>query len=196
MDFLEINKKAKENELMKINVGYLTVEEATDSIRDGLNIDPLIETAESHNITCEDDAKNALSMSMQARKLKKTLEETRLNIVRPHIDFQRAINQIVKEYTSKLESIETRLKGKLEAWLELQSTFNQNFSEMVMEVDDGKLSQVTSWTFELEDLSKVPQEFLTLDEKKVKEKIKKGIREIPGLKIFEKTNVTMRIKND
>lgn len=196
MDFLEINKKVKENELMKINVGYLTVEEATDSIRDGLNIDPLIETAESHNITCEDDAKNALSMSMQARKLKKTLEETRLNIVRPHIDFQRAINQIVKEYTSKLESIETRLKGKLEAWLELQSNFNQNFSDMVMEVDDGKLSQVTSWTFELEDLSKVPQEFLTLDEKKVKEKIKKGIREIPGLKIFEKTNVTMRIKND
>lgn len=196
MDFLEVTKKAKENELMKVNVGYLTVEEATNSIRDGLNLDPLIETAEKHNITCEVEAKNALSMSMQARKLKKSLEESRLNIVRPHIDFQRAINQIVKEYTSKLESIEVRLKGKLEAWLELQANFNQNFSEMVMEVDDGKLSQITTWTYELEDLSKVPLEFLALDEKKVKEKIKKGIREIPGLKIFEKTNVTMRVKND
>lgn len=196
MDFLEVNKQVKKNELMKIEAGGITVDEATQSLMEQINIEPLIEKAVGFKITCDTDAQQALSMGMQARKLKKTLEESRMRIVRPHLDFQRAINSIVKEYTKKLESIETNLKGRLETWLEAQAPFENNYADMIVEVEDGKLTQKKTWDFEIEDISQVPEEYLAIDERKVKEKIKKGIRSIPGLKIFEKNQINMRIKND
>ncbi|MCX4310175.1 MAG: hypothetical protein OSJ28_07740 [Desulfovibrio sp.] len=48
------------------------------------------------------------------------------------------------------------------------------------------------WTFELEDLAMVPADFLMLDEKKVRAAIKAGVREIPGLKIFEQKSMVIR----
>ena len=48
------------------------------------------------------------------------------------------------------------------------------------------------WTFELEDLAMVPADFLMLDEKKVRAAIKAGVREIPGLKIFEQKSMAIR----
>ena len=192
MDFLEINKQLAK----KKNEPSLCVQEATESIRERIDIEPIIQAGEAHEITCEEDAKQALSMSMQARKLRKTLEESRTKIIKPHLDFQRAVNQLVKDYTAKLEQIEQRLKGKLEAWLDAQSSFENNFTNLLMEVDDGVATKKSTWEFEIEDFSKIPREYLTLDEKKVKDKIKKGIREISGLRIYEKNNLTMRVKND
>jgi hypothetical protein len=43
------------------------------------------------------------------------------------------------------------------------------------------------WDYELVDLSKVPVQFLCLDTTKVGQAVKAGIREIPGIKVFEKT---------
>ena len=51
----------------------------------------------------------------------------------------------------------------------------------------------SSWEFEIEDINKVPREYLTLDEKKVKDDLKMGIRNIPGLKIYEKTYTKTRV---
>lgn len=48
------------------------------------------------------------------------------------------------------------------------------------------------WTFEVTDLSKVPAEFLMLDEKKIRAAIKTGTRSIPGLNIFEQKSVAIR----
>lgn len=48
------------------------------------------------------------------------------------------------------------------------------------------------WTFELQDLSKVPAEYLKLDEVKVRQKIAEGAREIPGLRIFQDTSLSLR----
>jgi len=40
------------------------------------------------------------------------------------------------------------------------------------------------WSFALEDLSQVPREYLVLDEKKVRQAIRAGERNIPGLSVF------------
>lgn len=48
------------------------------------------------------------------------------------------------------------------------------------------------WTFEVVDESQVPREFLALDEKKVKAALAAGSRQIPGLKIFQETRITVR----
>lgn len=48
------------------------------------------------------------------------------------------------------------------------------------------------WTFEVEDAGKVPREFLCVDEKKIREAIRSGAREIPGVRIFQDLSVAVR----
>ncbi len=45
----------------------------------------------------------------------------------------------------------------------------------------GKATQVTTWTFKVTDPAKVPAEYLVVDERLI------GIRQIPGVEIFEET---------
>lgn len=47
------------------------------------------------------------------------------------------------------------------------------------------------WTFEVEDLSKVPVEFLNINSVAVNQAIRKGIHEIPGIKIYQKSSVAV-----
>lgn len=48
------------------------------------------------------------------------------------------------------------------------------------------------WTFELTDINKVPIDFLILNEKKVKDAIASGVREIPGIRIFQEERLSIR----
>jgi len=50
----------------------------------------------------------------------------------------------------------------------------------------------TQWTGEIEDADKVPREYCSPDEKKISQAIRAGIREIPGVKIFEKPITVLR----
>lgn len=49
-----------------------------------------------------------------------------------------------------------------------------------------------TWTFDLEDLSEVPREYLVLDETKVRAAIKEGARHIPGIRIYQKESISLR----
>ena len=64
-----------------------------------------------------------------------------------------------------------------------------------MLVEDGKLTKVKKWVWELENEALIPREYLSLDSKKVDEAVKQGVRNIPGIKVFEKEEISMRIKN-
>lgn len=48
------------------------------------------------------------------------------------------------------------------------------------------------WTFELTDINKVPIDYLMLNEKKVKDAIGSGVREIPGISIFQEERLNIR----
>lgn len=48
------------------------------------------------------------------------------------------------------------------------------------------------WDFEIESIENIPSEFLILDEKKVREAIRAGTREIKGLKIYQKPQVAIK----
>ena len=197
-DFEEANEAIKKNEIMSIQAGGMTVGQATQLLGKKLDLSPLISRASNHLIENEESASQALSMSLQARKIRKQLDETRLSIIRPHLDFQKAINKIVKEYEAKLEEIENSLKAKLDDYLQKSaSTNNASFiaKSKEMFVEDGKLAQVKKWGWELENEALVPREYLSLDPKKIDEAVKRGVRNIPGIKVSEKEEITMRIKN-
>ena len=57
--------------------------------------------------------------------------------------------------------------------------------ENTIRTEVGKTSYQTFWTFRISDASKIPIEFCTVDESKIRKAVKEGIRKIPGVEIFE-----------
>ncbi len=49
----------------------------------------------------------------------------------------------------------------------------------------GKIANKTVWKFEIIEEKKVPKKYMSVDEKKLREAVKKGEREIAGLRIYE-----------
>lgn len=55
----------------------------------------------------------------------------------------------------------------------------------VTRTPDGTASQRKVWTFIIEDEGKIPREFLKVDEQKIRQAVRAGQREIPGVRIYE-----------
>lgn len=53
----------------------------------------------------------------------------------------------------------------------------------------GGVTITKPWTYGIEDINKVPRKYLTLDTVEVMQAIRQGIREIPGLRIYQKESV-------
>lgn len=66
--------------------------------------------------------------------------------------------------------------------------------QTITRADDGSSAYIrTEWAFEIIDLSKVPDEYKMLDDKKVNAMIKAGVRIIEGLRIFENPVTVLKI---
>ncbi len=52
--------------------------------------------------------------------------------------------------------------------------------------------QRKTWTFEITDETQIPREYLKVDDSKIRDAIKMGVREVPGLKIFESSTTVFR----
>lgn len=56
----------------------------------------------------------------------------------------------------------------------------------------GSASLQTTWTFEVEDFSKVPDQYKVIDSVGLNKAVKGGIRQIPGVKIYEVQGARIR----
>lgn len=56
---------------------------------------------------------------------------------------------------------------------------------------DGHVSVKMMWAFEVEDLNAIPREFFTLDETKVRAAVRSGVRDIAGVRIFQKEQLAV-----
>lgn len=52
--------------------------------------------------------------------------------------------------------------------------------------------QRKTWTFEITDEAQIPREYLKIDEGKIRDAIKMGVREVPGLRIYETSTTVFR----
>lgn len=64
--------------------------------------------------------------------------------------------------------------------------------QTVVRTEAGSASQRKVWKHEIEDEAKVSREYLMVDEAKVRQAVKQGVREIPGIRIFEYTEIAFR----
>jgi hypothetical protein len=56
---------------------------------------------------------------------------------------------------------------------------------------DGSVQVKMLWTFEVEDQAAVPLEYHTLDTTKIRAAVRAGVREIPGVRIFQTEQVAV-----
>jgi hypothetical protein len=65
--------------------------------------------------------------------------------------------------------------------------------DSVTRTEGGATASIrTQWTGEITDPDQVPREYCSPDEKKINQAVKAGIREIPGVRIFEKPITVLR----
>lgn len=152
------------------------------------------ESAEKFVILTEADARNALSMALQSRKFESQMEKTRTELTRPHLDYQRAINKLAKDFKEKLESIEKSLHKKIDIWIEINKE-NPFLSVDEIKVEDGMLYTQKKWDFEIIDKDLIPMSYKCIDEIKIKEAVEKGLRDIPGIRIYQNEKTVLRTKN-
>ncbi|MFA5377585.1 MAG: hypothetical protein WC455_17675 [Dehalococcoidia bacterium] len=62
----------------------------------------------------------------------------------------------------------------------------------VTRTESGSASQRKVWSFEIVDGDKIPREYLIIESQKIRDAIKMGVREIPGVRIFEETKTIFR----
>lgn len=201
-DFNEANKllendreENNENTFLVTENPALTPEQAADQLRASIDIAPLVKKAEGYEISNVEQATQALSMALQARKLATAMIESKKEITRPQLNFQRAINKIAGDYIDKLTAIENNLKDKIESWIDTNTDAAYSSGLDSIQVTDGSLKRVNTWCFEIENTVDIPFEFLCADMEEIDKAIKGGVRSIPGVKIFLKQEIKLRVKN-
>jgi predicted phage tail protein len=199
-DFNEANELLKDEgntlpALANRSAGEYTSDQAVKDLKDSIDIQPLIEKAQGYEIANVEQATQALSMALQARKLATALLNSKKEILRPQMDLQQAVNKLVADYRDKLEAIENNLKDKIEHWID--NSTDEAFTSGLdsIQVTDGSLKRVNTWCFEIEDTASIPFEYICADQEAIDKAIKSGVRTIPGVKVFLKQEIKLRVKN-
>jgi predicted phage tail protein len=197
-DFNEANELLKdENQVANVEVigSAIHSEKAVEDLKNSIDIQPLLDKAKSYEIANVEQATQALSMALQARKLATALLNSKKEILRPQMDLQQAVNKLVADYRDKLEEIENNLKDKIEKWIDnsTEEAFSSGLDSI--QVTDGSLKRVNTWCFEIEDTAAIPFEYICADQEAIDKAVKSGLRSIPGVKIFLKQEIKLRVKN-
>lgn len=189
IDFDGVTRALKVRTLLDMN-SAITSKDLYEILKNHMDLTPLYNKAMEHDVIDQDSAAHALNMGLQARKLRKSLDEVRKQVIRPHLDFQRSINEIAKKYEGQLQDIEDLLQKRIDLWFET----DPHDSVSKITTPEGSLNVNKEWVFEVVNINDVPREYLMVDHKKISEDVELGIRSIPGIIISEKQSVKMRIK--
>lgn len=198
IDFEKINEELEEfavSEDFEFNKNINEIQHKM-ILAKGINLEPFLKASENFEIVDRQTAKQCLSMSLQARKMRQALDKKRAEIIRPYLNYQKSVNKFSKELELRLTEIEKSLTEKLKEYMKGNSNNRQlDYINQSMNVEDGNVSKSQIWKYEIEDASLIPREYLCVDEKKIKSAINSGIRRIPGLIIEETEEFKLRVKN-
>lgn len=156
-------------------------------------------------------------ISWIAERLKK-IEARRIHYVKPLNDHVKDINAEHKGYTQPFQEADRIIREKMMSWRRAEEAYAQAGQERI-EKEAKKLAKETGvsveeimasaevpeaikettnstvakrWVFEIIDMSKVPRNFLCLDEKSVNINIREGVRNIPGLRIYQEESIKLK----
>jgi hypothetical protein len=183
-------------------------------------INALVAKAEAQKITDSTSQTMAVELLGEIKRRKIDAEETRKAMKRPWDTLVRAIDGAWRAILDPLDAAERTLKNRWaiyvaeeraaqEKALEKQRAHEQAFqkanpSATVLPVEaPAPVSNITTTAsgskavgrevpdFEILDLEKVPHQYLDLNPTRVKAAMRSGVREIPGLRLFWRQDVSV-----
>jgi hypothetical protein len=180
-------------------------------------IDVAEEIAKKIQVRGTESEKTSIELAASAKKLDKVIDGARMSAKRPYLDFNSALDKIVRPLQKRLKAIEsgerakcTKFRNKL--LREEQAAAAAKPKEPISlgglniperkpapaaeaKVDtrtSGSSSYKKVAVAELVDLSKVPVKYLAVDWKIVNEDLKNGVQAIPGFIIKDEIKMTLR----
>lgn len=167
-------------------------------------------------VQCDESFRTATSLYRQARDWKKRIDERRKAAIEPDRARIAAINDKAKELTDPLDQIieitnmktasYTRLleekkkeeEAKIKEAAELLDLVPSEIYIAPMEKTirgDGAIATTKiEKRFRVTDLSKVPLEYMMINESKIKTSLKLGVNIIPGIEIYEEKITQLRAR--
>lgn len=175
-------------------------------------IDDALERAMIYDVCSQWSAEEAINLIAKVRNYIKKIEEARKRINEPYRKMMIYTNERVRPFTEKLDRIQTILLNKINFWKEKQEIEQKELEKEADLLKEALQIEVSpyikrethlrtsealgykriQWKFEIQCLAEVPRHYLMIDEEKVEATLKSGIREIPGLKIYEEKKTIIR----
>jgi hypothetical protein len=176
-------------------------------------VQPVIQKAKEIVIKSVDDVEKASKFLRRIKDAEIIIEDKRKSFTQPLNASLKEINKTFKEMKAPL--VEARemvsediifFKRKEEERLAEEQRKRDEAKKILEEADIevpevpevpeventiGSTRTVKRWTFEVEDISKVPIHYIKIDEVKVREAIRNDVRELPGLKIYQKESISI-----
>jgi len=180
-----------------------------DSLQESVKFYDIIK---DHEIADEQEYQEATDLLKATKGKIKLLDQERTLTVKPLNEQVREINSWYKKPLDKLKTIESSLKkmlsryqlrqreeqAKLLAEAASEQTDHAKAQQLVMQAAKKTAPAISGvsvrevWKWELEDASKVPSEYLTVDHSKVDAAVKSGKRDIPGIRVYQDAQVAVR----
>jgi len=137
-----------------------------------------------------------------AKEISKPLDNAETVIKQKLIDYEAKKELERREQEKRAEEERKRLQEQLnkeaqekgvEAVILPEVMFPKEEKNIVHTESGDTIYTRTVWDFEIVDFAQVPDEYKLIDEKKVRQAINRlGIRDIPGLRIFQKKTIVKR----
>jgi len=170
-------------------------------------VSPLVAQAGKYIIKSVEDVDKSSEFLRKVKDTENEIEAKRLEFTKPLNQSLKAINATFKQLKEPLVQARMLLTGKIMDWksaemarLEKEEARRRKIQEahvkrghiveapVVLDRPQktiGNTRTTKFWTFEVQDLGKVPRDYLDIDTSTVRQAIRNGVRKIPGIKIYQ-----------
>ena len=182
-------------------------------------ISPVIEKAQSYVVENIKDVENASAYLKEIKDMEKIVEEKRITFTKPLNESLKNINDTFKKMRQPLEQARDLLTRKILTWKRIEServAAEQAAYRKIQEAEAelcrlqnktvkeeepitiapvvnkiGNMQTVKRWTYDVIDFSKIPDSYKSLNNTEVNGAIRSGVRDIPGLKIYQEESLSI-----
>lgn len=184
-----------------------------------VQISPVIDKANRYVIETVKDVEESSAFLKEIKDMEKVIEDKRITFTKPLNESLKNINDTFKKMRQPLEQARDLLTRKILTWKRIEServAAEQAAYRKIQEAEAelcrlqnkpvveeepitiapvvnkiGNMQTVKRWTFEIIDFSKVPDDYKSLNNTEVNGAIRSGIRDIPGLKIYQEESLSI-----
>jgi len=176
-------------------------------------VSPLVEKANGYVIDSVEVVDEASAFLKQVKDAETNIEQSRLKITAPLNQSLKQANDLFRNLRAPLEQARNLLTGKILAWKqaetrrieaeEAKARKLQDYHESVghnvsapkvLERLDNKIGNtqtVKRWTYQIEDVTLIPRDYLMINTSLIGQAIREGVRTIPGIKIYQEESLSI-----